>query len=229
VRAGAALARPRWAGLSWRPCRPPPCPLHLAPTHSAPPVLCNCLQVDYRWAGDANIFLAIELPAGGQATRMVPKVSNLAVRWGPGLGAEGRTRVSGCAARRVGLGRGPKPTGRRARLRAVGPAIATGMPLPHTNPPAALLAAARCAFRSSRWFRSCRALARPWCRCARRPSCGSTWTLGSPWAVDTRRAPSRCVCVCVCVGGGGGARNAGVGGCCGLAGSSMDTDPAQHI
>jgi len=36
--------------------------------------------VDYRWAGDANIFLGIELPAGGQATRMVPKVSNLAVR-----------------------------------------------------------------------------------------------------------------------------------------------------
>ncbi|KAL4424271.1 hypothetical protein ABPG75_001572 [Micractinium tetrahymenae] len=38
-----------------------------------------CIEVDYRWAGDANIFLAIELPAGGQATRMVPKVSNLAV------------------------------------------------------------------------------------------------------------------------------------------------------
>lgn len=38
-----------------------------------------CIEVDYRWAGDANIFLAIELPAGGQATRLVPKVSNLAV------------------------------------------------------------------------------------------------------------------------------------------------------
>ncbi|KAL4853134.1 Synaptotagmin-5 [Chlorella vulgaris] len=38
-----------------------------------------CIEVDYRWSGDANIFLAIELPAGGQATRMVPKVSNLAV------------------------------------------------------------------------------------------------------------------------------------------------------
>lgn len=37
-------------------------------------------QVDYRWAGDANIFLAIELAAGGKATRMVPKVSDLAVR-----------------------------------------------------------------------------------------------------------------------------------------------------
>jgi hypothetical protein len=30
--------------------------------------------VDFRWAGDANIFLAIELAAGGAATRMVPKV-----------------------------------------------------------------------------------------------------------------------------------------------------------
>eukprot|EP00887_Chlorella_sp_A99_P007012 scaffold2.g7012.t1 len=36
--------------------------------------------VDYRWSSDASIFLAIELPAGGQATRMVPKVSDLAVR-----------------------------------------------------------------------------------------------------------------------------------------------------
>ncbi|PSC74351.1 synaptotagmin-5-like [Micractinium conductrix] len=38
-----------------------------------------CIEVDYRWAGDANIFLAIELAAGGKATRMVPKVSDLAV------------------------------------------------------------------------------------------------------------------------------------------------------
>lgn len=37
------------------------------------------IDIDFRWAGDANIFLAIELPAGGTATRMVPKVSNLAV------------------------------------------------------------------------------------------------------------------------------------------------------
>jgi hypothetical protein len=37
------------------------------------------LEVDFRWAGDANIFLAIELPAGGSATRMVPKVSDMAV------------------------------------------------------------------------------------------------------------------------------------------------------
>ena len=37
------------------------------------------LQVSLRWAGDANIALAIELPAGGDATRMVPKVSNLHV------------------------------------------------------------------------------------------------------------------------------------------------------
>jgi len=37
------------------------------------------IEVDFRWAGDANIFLAIELPAGGNATRMVPKVSDMAV------------------------------------------------------------------------------------------------------------------------------------------------------
>lgn len=37
------------------------------------------MEMDFRWAGDANIYLAIELPAGGSATRMVPKVSNLAV------------------------------------------------------------------------------------------------------------------------------------------------------
>jgi hypothetical protein len=36
-------------------------------------------QVAFRWAGDANIALAIELPAGGEATRMVPKVSDLQV------------------------------------------------------------------------------------------------------------------------------------------------------
>lgn len=37
------------------------------------------IDVDFRWAGDADIFLAIELPAGGSATRMVPKVSDMAV------------------------------------------------------------------------------------------------------------------------------------------------------
>ena len=37
------------------------------------------IDVDFRWAGDADIFLAIELPAGGAATRMVPKVSDMAV------------------------------------------------------------------------------------------------------------------------------------------------------
>lgn len=37
------------------------------------------IEIDFRWAGDANIFLAIELPAGGSATRMVPKVSDMAV------------------------------------------------------------------------------------------------------------------------------------------------------
>jgi Ca2+-dependent lipid-binding protein len=37
------------------------------------------IEIDFRWASDASIFLAIELPAGGSATRMVPKISNLAV------------------------------------------------------------------------------------------------------------------------------------------------------
>lgn len=37
------------------------------------------LQIDFRWAGEANIAIAIELPAGGEATRMVPKVSDLRV------------------------------------------------------------------------------------------------------------------------------------------------------
>ena len=33
----------------------------------------------FRWAGDANIALAIELPAGGDNTRMVPKVNDIQV------------------------------------------------------------------------------------------------------------------------------------------------------
>ena len=33
-----------------------------------------------RWAGDANIAIAIELPAGGEATRMVPKISDLHIQ-----------------------------------------------------------------------------------------------------------------------------------------------------
>ena len=36
-------------------------------------------QVAFRWAGDANIALAIELPAGGDHTRMVPKVNDIQV------------------------------------------------------------------------------------------------------------------------------------------------------
>ncbi|KAK9808833.1 hypothetical protein WJX72_004641 [[Myrmecia] bisecta] len=39
-----------------------------------------CMEVAFRWAGEANIAIAIELPAGGDATRMVPKVSDLDVR-----------------------------------------------------------------------------------------------------------------------------------------------------
>lgn len=37
------------------------------------------IDVGFRWSGDASIFLAIELMAGGSATRMVPKVTDLAV------------------------------------------------------------------------------------------------------------------------------------------------------
>lgn len=43
-----------------------------------PHALCIlAMQVALRWSGDANIAIAIELPAGGEATRMVPKVSEL--------------------------------------------------------------------------------------------------------------------------------------------------------
>ena len=38
------------------------------------------VQVALRWAGDANIAIAIELPAGGEATRMVPKISDLHIQ-----------------------------------------------------------------------------------------------------------------------------------------------------
>ncbi|KDD73782.1 hypothetical protein H632_c1841p0, partial [Helicosporidium sp. ATCC 50920] len=37
------------------------------------------LEVDFRWAGDANIVLGIEVPVGGKHTRLAPKVSDLAV------------------------------------------------------------------------------------------------------------------------------------------------------
>lgn len=38
------------------------------------------MEVALRWAGDANIAIAIELPAGGEATRMVPKISDLHIQ-----------------------------------------------------------------------------------------------------------------------------------------------------
>ena len=37
------------------------------------------LEVAFRWAGEANIAIAIDLPAGGDLTRMVPKVTDLRV------------------------------------------------------------------------------------------------------------------------------------------------------
>jgi hypothetical protein len=36
-------------------------------------------EISFRWSGDANIHLAIELQGGGAITRMVPKVTDLAV------------------------------------------------------------------------------------------------------------------------------------------------------
>jgi hypothetical protein len=39
----------------------------------------NVPQVAFRWAGEANISIAIDLPVGGEATRMVPKVTDLRV------------------------------------------------------------------------------------------------------------------------------------------------------
>ena len=44
------------------------------------------IEVGFRWSGDASIFLAIELMAGGSATRMVPKVTDLS--------ASGHLRIS---------------------------------------------------------------------------------------------------------------------------------------
>ena len=37
------------------------------------------IDIDFRWAGDMVVHIAIQLPAGGSATRMVPKVSDVAV------------------------------------------------------------------------------------------------------------------------------------------------------
>jgi Ca2+-dependent lipid-binding protein len=36
-----------------------------------------CLEFDFRWAGEAHVGIAVELPFGGNASRMVPKVKNL--------------------------------------------------------------------------------------------------------------------------------------------------------
>lgn len=47
------------------------------------------VEADFRWAGDANIVLGIEVPVGGKFARMAPKVSNLAVRCGGERGERG--------------------------------------------------------------------------------------------------------------------------------------------
>ena len=42
---------------------------------------CECVpQASFRWAGDANIAIAIEPAVAGSTLRMVPKVSDLRVR-----------------------------------------------------------------------------------------------------------------------------------------------------
>ena len=53
--------------------------LNLYCNHRLKLVLHHLLQVALRWAGDANIAIAVELPAGGDATRMVPKVSDVRI------------------------------------------------------------------------------------------------------------------------------------------------------
>ena len=42
--------------------------------------LLPCWQASFRWAGDANIAIAIEPAIAGSTLRMVPKVSDLRVR-----------------------------------------------------------------------------------------------------------------------------------------------------
>jgi hypothetical protein len=37
------------------------------------------MEVDFRWAGDANITLAIDMTGAGEATRLCPKVANIMV------------------------------------------------------------------------------------------------------------------------------------------------------
>ena len=53
--------------------------INLYCNHRLSPTLHNLVQVALRWAGDANIAIAVELPAGGEATRMVPKVSDVRI------------------------------------------------------------------------------------------------------------------------------------------------------
>lgn len=69
----------------------PPAQACLPPglTHARPPAFAGInvaedshqikLEVDFRWAGDANITLAIDMTGAGEATRLCPKVANIMV------------------------------------------------------------------------------------------------------------------------------------------------------
>lgn len=64
------------------------------------------MDIDFRWAGDANIFLAVELPAGGGLTRMVPKVGREegrghVVYWGGGIAC---VELTACCGPSIDLG-----------------------------------------------------------------------------------------------------------------------------
>lgn len=68
------LGCPFWTPTSWGAL-----PSTFAASTGSGQDVHNLLQVALRWAGDANIAIAVELPAGGEATRMVPKVSDVRI------------------------------------------------------------------------------------------------------------------------------------------------------
>lgn len=85
------------------------------------------LEIDFRWAGDANIVLAIEPAVGGDATRMCPKISNVRC-----VGTIGVTftplvdEIPGFGAVLVTLMKSPKLSYRVSLGRALGGGISGG-------------------------------------------------------------------------------------------------------
>ena len=141
---------------AWAHRPPTPPPLH-APAPPAAPRIEGIrvdkklkdevlIEVDFRWAGDANIHLGIEMPAGGSATRMVPKVSDLAVRCAHVCVRVGRACVRACVrARAYGSAHGTlHPSLRACPAPPLPPRPPTSpthtpthTPHPHTNTPPA--------------------------------------------------------------------------------------------